>query len=89
MSDEYKRNLIRILSKADHLQSKSSRGGAGWRPTDLVYDDPDYKDELSRLSGKELDHELRRQIIYTIPWLLMFLVVLGVVVYGLVMMLTH
>lgn len=89
MSDEYKRKLIRILSKADHLQSKSSRGGAGWRPTNLVYDDPDYKDELACLSGKELDHELLRQIIYTILWLLMLLVVLGVVVYGLVMMLTH
>ena len=89
MTDDRKRKLIRVLSNADHLQSKSSRGGAGWRPTSLVYDDPDYKEELSRLSGKELDHELRRQIIYTIAWLLMMLVVLGIVVYGLVMMLTH
>lgn len=89
MTDEDKKKLIRTLSKADHLQSKSSRGGAGWRPTNLVYDDPDYKDELSRLSGEELNHELRRQILYTIPWLLMMLVVLGIVVYGLATILIH
>lgn len=89
MSDEYKRKLIRILSKADHPQSKSSRGGAGWRPTNLVYDDPDPADELSNLTGIDLDCELRQQIIYTVPWLLMLLVILGVVGYGLVMMFTH
>ncbi len=89
MTDDSKKKLIRILSKADHLQSKSSRGGVGWRPTNLVYDEPDPADELSRLTGEDLDRELRRQILYTIPWLLELLLILGLAVFVLVMIFAH
>lgn len=85
MTDDSKKKPIRILSKADHLQSKSSRGGVGWRPTNLVCDEPDPTDELSRLTGEDLDRELRRQILYTIPWLLELLFILGLAVFALAM----
>ena len=79
MTDEQKRRLIRSLSKADLLQSKSSRGGTGWRPTELVYDNPDPADELAKLTGRELNRELKRQILSTIPVLLILIVCLGFV----------
>ena len=77
--------MIRLLSKADHLQAKSSRGGAGWRPTNLMYDSPDPADELSQLEGEALGRELRRQILVTLPWILMVLAVIGICAWGIAM----
>ncbi len=84
MTDEKKRAIIRALSKFDHLQSKSSRGGEGWRPTDLVYDDPKPEDTLETMTGDELSRELRRQLLATIPVALLIIIVVAAVIFAIV-----
>lgn len=80
MKDAAKRKLIRFLNGYDRLMSKGSRN-QGWNPTNVMYDERKQKkiisDELDELTGKDLNHELWRQLIYTLPVVLYLLFFIG------------
>ncbi len=89
MTDEAKRKLIRVLSRFDRASSRQARGGSGTGAAGRMDDWAEYEshqgdieDELSRLSGKELDRELRRQILFTLPVALFILIVLAAVIWA-------
>ena len=79
MTDETKRKLIRFLNSADRVSAKSLPA-RGWNQKTVTRDEPAWReqaeDELARMSGKELDRELTRQLLYTLPIALFLLAVL-------------
>ena len=84
MKDETKRKIIRLLGGTDRLMSKGNRN-QGWNDTSVMYDEKKQKEaigeELDGLSGEELDRELRRQILVTLPTALFFLALAVLVVW--------
>jgi len=81
MTDERKLKLIRILSETERRSRRNIRGKAG-----RMYHDPYFlaSDREEPLTRDEIDRELKRQIAYTIPWLIMCLLVLGIVLIALI-----
>ena len=79
MKDGTKRRIIHLLNRFDVLTGKSKRG-RGWNPTNLMYDKHDDADELGNMTGKALDRELRRQVLFALPVLLfLFLLIVAVI----------
>lgn len=79
MKDQTKRKLIRFFDRTDHVSGKAARY-KGWSPKLGPYDESGqkryYDAELDRLSGRELDRELLRQLLYTLPVALFLLLIL-------------
>lgn len=50
-----------------------------------MYDKYDGEDEISRMTGKALDRELRRQLLYTLPVVLFLLFLLAVLIWALIL----
>ena len=83
MNDATKRKIIHLLNSFDGLTGKSKRG-KGWNPTNLLYDKFDDSAELEELTGKELDRELRWQVLSALPVLLFLLLLVAAIVYILI-----
>ena len=79
MKDGTKRKIIHFCNRFDVLIGKSKRG-KGWNPTNLMYDKYDESAELENMTGKELDRELRFQVLTTLPMLLTLLFLIAAII---------
>ena len=80
MTDATKRRIIHLCNRFDLLTGRPIRT-RGWNPTNLMYDKHDDTGELENMTGKELDRELRWQVLSALPILLFyfFLIVVCIV----------
>lgn len=87
MKDESKRWLIRFLNKADSYQAKALPG-KGWDDETNTRDEGAWRrqadDDLSALSGKDLNRELRRQILVSLPIALFLLAMIAALIWILI-----
>ena len=80
MSDDSKRKILRFLNGFDRVSAKSLPA-KGWNRNTVTRDESAWRrqaeDELDRMSGSDLDRELLRQLLYTLPVALFLLAVVG------------
>ena len=79
MTDTTKRKIIHLCNRFDVLTGKPIRN-RGWNPTNLMYDKHDDSDELENMTGKELDRELRFQVLTTLPMILTLLFLIAAII---------
>lgn len=80
MKDETKRKLIHFLNRFDSLTGRSRRT-KGWNSTKLMYDKYDDAVELREMTGKELNRELRTQLLLALPIFLFYILVIGAAIW--------
>ena len=84
MSDNAKRRIIRFLNSFDRVSAKSLPA-KGWNANTITRDESAWRreaqDELERMNGKELNRELRQQILYSLPSALFLLLLLAAIVW--------